>query len=157
MSDASFKSVRKQLRNVVQELLPALLTAELYENLKKEMLAANAAHHEKQSKYLNDTLGAIDGAVKESLKKQDERARSVQGFITQLALKNVNDLTYNTNVTMQAWQELMAEKIGNVEDFNKQLDERKAIVHARLVKQHEEKMKRDIEAKTQPEQPAPTT
>lgn len=67
---AQIKDMRKQLRNVTQEILPSLLQTEvfkdLYGNLQKEMLAK-----------LND----IETHVKESLAKIDDRSKDVQSFI----------------------------------------------------------------------------
>lgn len=70
MSGAQSKDIRKQVRNVTQELLPSLLQTEvfkdLYINLQKEMLLK---------------LAEIEKDVKATLVRIDERSKNVNSFI----------------------------------------------------------------------------
>jgi short-subunit dehydrogenase len=74
MNSQAAKAVRKQLRNVVQELLPALLQTEVFATLRGDV-----------EKSLRETFGArleaINDSIMAQLKTMDDRSQQVQQFI----------------------------------------------------------------------------
>lgn len=76
MSDSNFKTIRKQLRNIVQELLPNLLKQEIVDAIKKEV-----------ADQMSNRMEAIAVNVRESLDKIGEDQKKFQEFATrQLSL-----------------------------------------------------------------------
>ena len=137
---SSIKVLRGQVRQVVQELIGGVVTGELVAAVQKGLTDAQNAFKESQEKNLNDRLDRIENECRESLKKQDQRARAVQGFIVQSSTQELNNFISNTHVTMLAWQEVMAEKNGAIEGLNAEIDKRKASISARLQAEAEAKM-----------------
>lgn len=70
MSDKNSKELRKQLRNVVQEIIPELLTRELCE-----------AVYAKVRNDIMERLSGIDKQVTSTLEGINERAQNFQGFV----------------------------------------------------------------------------
>jgi hypothetical protein len=70
MSDKNFKAIRKQLRNVVQEIMPLVLGNELVQEVKKSLEARIDARLEAVSKHIYETLTQID-----------ERSKDIQTFL----------------------------------------------------------------------------
>jgi hypothetical protein len=68
MSNA--KDIRKQVRNVIQELIPELLTKEVVDAITKQM-------HERVTKLENDT--------KAQMKEMNERHKDVMGYLVRQA------------------------------------------------------------------------
>lgn len=66
----SIKELRKQLRNVVQGLLPEILTKELEEAVYKKLLSD-----------MNARMDLIANNAKETLERIDERSRDVQSYV----------------------------------------------------------------------------
>jgi tetrahydromethanopterin S-methyltransferase subunit B len=121
MSETNVKTIRKQIRNVFQELAPGIITQELYKDLQRGL-----------SIELNAKVDKIETLVKETLNKMDTRAKAIQGFLVQEVQFKIANQIHNQHVTMIAWQELMAEKVGDVQEFNKKLDAKKQEIQARL-------------------------
>lgn len=79
MSDSSVKTIRKQLRNVCQELLPTVLKSELYLSIQKEL-----------SSIVNKRLDAIDAYVRDQLKEIQDRSIETQSYVVRnMALAQV--------------------------------------------------------------------
>ena len=74
MGDKQVKRERSQLRNVVQEILPALLQTEVFKGL-----------YEKLQKEVNITLitrlASLELEVRDNLKNLSERQQDIQAFI----------------------------------------------------------------------------
>lgn len=64
------KELRKQLRNIVRELLPELLSQEQSTAIKKELQVQ-----------IEDRLKKIDQHVQDSMKSIDSRSKDVQAYI----------------------------------------------------------------------------
>lgn len=75
MSQSQVKELRKQIRNVVQELLPEILTAELFQQLAKTN---------------QEVLSRIKRDIEKTLSDIDGRQKDVQSFIMRESLKNIN-------------------------------------------------------------------
>lgn len=88
MSDKQYKMIRKQLRNVVQEILPEVLGGDLFANLQKEN---------------SGRLDAITAEVRNTLKQLDDRSKAVQDYIMrQVELAQVPAKTEAPAVTEEA-------------------------------------------------------
>lgn len=140
------KELRKQLRNVIQDLAPTLITNELVETINKQVLELQKTSSLNLDKALSDRLDRIEKEVHRVLLDQDKRARAVQGFLVQSALKEVNEFIHNTHITMLAWQEVMTDKLGATEDLNAQIDARKGVIAARIQAEKEAAMAARLEA-----------
>lgn len=75
MSDKNIKLIRKQIRNVVQELLPEIM--------KKEVFVES---YDRVQKEVASRLTFIEGQVKNSLKEMDDRSKDMQGFVMRQVL-----------------------------------------------------------------------
>lgn len=69
-SESNAKLLRKQLRNVVQELLPQLVTDEL-----------KAAMHQQLAIEIQKRLDNVTKNVKETLDMIDQRSKDIQGYL----------------------------------------------------------------------------
>lgn len=143
MSDTKVKDIRKQIRNVFQELAPEVISKELYQTLQMGL-----------SIEFNAKVDKIDGFVKEMLNKMDSRAKAIQGFLVQEVQFKIANQIHNQHVTMLAWQELMAERLGVTEEFNKQLDAKKLEIQSRLDAEAQAQQQEAIKAKDSQPQPA---
>lgn len=121
MSEVSAKDIRKQIRNVLQENLNTILGQELAQEINKTLAEA-----------LNKRLDSIEEYVKKTLKQQDDRAKAVQGFIVQEVKVDIMNRLHNMDVTMQAWQEVMNDKLGDVSELNKAVDAKKLEIHNKI-------------------------
>lgn len=78
MSDKNFKAFRKQLRNIVQEILPLALneelTAEMYTRISAEV---------------NARMDRIEAHTKKTLEDMDQRAKDVQAYVIRTSAQNV--------------------------------------------------------------------
>ena len=68
MSDA--KDLRKQLKNVVQAMLPDLINSELGESIRKDL-----------SRQIQARLDVMMEEVRNTLKQIDERSKDIQGYL----------------------------------------------------------------------------
>lgn len=73
--EAALKDLRKQLRNVVQEELPNIVTNELFTKLQEK----NA-----------ERLEAISASVRKTLDDMDSRSKDVQNFIMRQMTSDIN-------------------------------------------------------------------
>lgn len=64
------KELRKQLRNVVQELLPELLKKELTEAMFKTLM-----------EHLNNRMDFVSASAKDSIAKIDERQKEMHSYV----------------------------------------------------------------------------
>lgn len=71
MSDKNAKALRKSLRNVVQDILPSILTEEL-----------TAAIYKKLSAEMGQRMDIIANNARETLSTIDERQKDIQSFVT---------------------------------------------------------------------------
>lgn len=145
------KELRKQLRNVVQEQLPELLKTEVIEAIDKKLTEDE-----------NNRLTKVEDFVKTELKKMNDRAKEIHGFMIREVAVKISNQMHNATITMLAWQELvqvklskadeylgllvdanpgeertalraqLSELFGNTEEFNKELDNLKLEVNAKL-------------------------
>lgn len=147
MNSRDAKDLRKQLRNVVQEQIAGVLNNELVSAVFEKLSGLVKQGVEANAKTMNERLDKIEEFCRKNLKEQNDRSRAIQGFLMQTVQHNMDNQLHNMYVTMLAWQEVMAEKLGASEEFNKQIDERKKAIAERLQKEHEEKMQKAIEEK----------
>jgi len=70
------KELRKQLRNVVQDLLPDLIKSEFGESVRKELHAQSHAR-----------LDELMKNVQAMLKQMDDRSKDIQGYLVRQSLK----------------------------------------------------------------------
>lgn len=74
MNSQAVKTIRKQIRNVVQALLPEVLKQEMFSTIKEEV-----------EKELRTTFGArleaINDSIMDQLKTMDERSKDLQQFM----------------------------------------------------------------------------
>lgn len=70
MSDSNVKFLRRQVRNVAQELAPTLITNELLVELEKKLAAR-----------LEDRLDKISAYIKTTLETIDARSKEVQSYV----------------------------------------------------------------------------
>lgn len=70
MSDKNVKELRKQLRIIVQEILPEVLTNELVATLSKQVTAK-----------LEQRLDGISAHLIQAIKTIDDRSKDVQAYI----------------------------------------------------------------------------
>lgn len=143
MSDSNKKELRKQLRNVVQAELPEVIKSELYMDLHKQLTEA-----------LNKRLDSIEEFCQKSLKAQDDRAKAVQGFIVREVKVEILNRLHNMDVTMRAWQEVMASKLGDIQELNAQIDAKKVEINSQLEKEALEAQQKAISGKSSEEQTA---
>lgn len=71
------KELRKQLRNVAQELGKELINDELFLAVEKRIKA-----------HVDDRLNRIEAYLTESLKKIDQRSQDMQSYIVRESVKN---------------------------------------------------------------------
>lgn len=81
MGDKQVKRLRKQLRNVVEELIPSVLTVELIK-----------AGHERLKIEVDAKLDVIDKNLKETLKTIDDRSKDTMSYL----LRSVKPTTVPT-------------------------------------------------------------
>jgi hypothetical protein len=141
------KVLRGQVRQIVQEMLPQVMGEELIAAIEKALSQKQADFQKTMQDILVQRLDKIEKECNVTLKKQDERARAVQGFLVQSAVNDLNGFVGNMHVTMTAWEEVMIEKIGDKTEFNKLVDEKKKEVQARFKAEKEAKMAADIASK----------
>lgn len=77
MNGKNAKELRKSLRNVVQELLPALLSNELITNAYKTL-----------SNEIHTKLKVISDDINRSLKEMEERQKNVQSLLVKEMVAN---------------------------------------------------------------------
>lgn len=162
---SDIKKVRGQVRQIVQEIMDKVLSTELVGNVRKELADSQKSANDALNALVVAKLGNIESECATTLKKSDERARAVQGFLVQSAVSDLNNYVRNVHITMTAWEEEMCERFGgtDMDAFNKKIDERKKSVSARFQKEAEERMQADIAAKkteqpveeSKPTDPAP--
>lgn len=70
MSDKQFKTLRKQLRNVVQEAVPAILTVELVDTVRKEL-----------KEHIDKQLETLANNIKMTLDRVEQRSIDTQNLI----------------------------------------------------------------------------
>lgn len=77
MSESNVKLIRKQIKNVVQGLLPSLLTSELMEAVYKRLSADMGAR-----------MDVIAKGAQETLKNIDDRQKDFQSMLLRSAAAN---------------------------------------------------------------------
>lgn len=82
MSD--IKTLRKQLRNVVQEILPEILTAELVATIRKDQIVQIDARLNALAKQIQQTLDTIDQRSK------DVQAYNIRQSASMLPIQDTN-------------------------------------------------------------------
>jgi hypothetical protein len=70
MNGSGVKDIRKQIRNVVQDLLPEIMRMEIYKEIASEM-----------RKDIATRLEVIETMVKNSLEKMDQRSMDVENYM----------------------------------------------------------------------------
>lgn len=81
MSDRNFKAVRKQIRNIVQEEFPVILTNEFLAELQKKHAQELIDLKSSLTKALEARLDAIDKHLKTTLENIDTRAKEISNFV----------------------------------------------------------------------------
>ncbi len=100
MNGKNVKLLRSQIRNVVQEILPEILTTDLFTNVSKEM---------------HKRLDNVTVEVRETLKNLDDRSKTVQDYIVrqvQLAQTGPapSENALETNVAKQDSSEVVSKQ-----------------------------------------------
>lgn len=142
MSDV--KLLRKQLRNVVQEQLPALLKAELSEAISKELTAAQ-----------NGRLDKIEAFCQDQLGKMDKRAKAVQGFMMNQVINDITSRLYESQVTMDAVVRVLADSGMPIENLNEKIAAKKEVIkeeHKKSAEAELEKTKQEAASEQKEEQ-----
>lgn len=70
MSERNFKTLRKQARNIIQELIPSLLQNELVD-----------AVHKKLAESINTKLNKMNTSVEAQLKEIQDRQKDIQAYV----------------------------------------------------------------------------
>lgn len=86
MSDKNIKLIRKQIHNVVQGLLPTVLSAELV-----------SAIHKSVAEQVEQRLNVIATHMKTTLEKIDERSKEIQAY----TIRNTTAPTVTPTETVQ--------------------------------------------------------
>ena len=73
MNSKQVKDIRKQLRNVVQEMLPGVTSQEMYVQL---------------SKVINERLDQISKHINSTLETIDQRSKDVQTYVIRQSAQN---------------------------------------------------------------------
>lgn len=94
MSDKNIKALRKSVRNIVQELLPEILSAELADAIKSKLSQELGLRMDVIAKDAQKTLSAIDERQKDFqnflLRQAVEAAAPIAGAPAPEALTNEN-------------------------------------------------------------------
>lgn len=133
MGSKQVKELRGQVRIAVKELLPEVLSAEIAAAIKKDL-----------SDELTVRLDNIESGCQTELAKADKRSRAVQGFIVQSAQQEINHQLFNMNVTLQAWEEVVGEKLGDKAELNKLIGERKKAIADRIKTENNTKLEEAV-------------
>lgn len=88
MSDKNFKAIRKQIRNVVKEFLPDVLSTEY-----------TASIHKRLSEELTQRMDVIANGARETLKNIDERQKDFQNYVVKEISKHSALPTLNVQDT----------------------------------------------------------
>lgn len=90
------KELRKQLRNVVQDLLPELVASELGESIRKEL-----------SRQIQARLDIMVKEIQGTLQQIDQRSKDVQGYLVRQTLNPVpaQPLKEGANIGEQTLQQ----------------------------------------------------
>lgn len=147
------KDIRKQVRNVVQENIDTLVKQEVTAKLRDELLTDVKKIREITEETLKTRLDGLEKNVNGTLKANADRSRAVQGFMVQTVQREVQAQLRNMEITMLAWQEVMAGKLGDVEEFNKLVDAKKLEIEQKRQAEKEKAMAEAI--KDQAEAAAP--
>lgn len=75
MSESQIKTLRKQLRNTVQDILPDLVKSELGESIRKEL-----------SKQIHTRLDVVVKEIQTTLATIDQRSKDVQSYLVRATL-----------------------------------------------------------------------
>lgn len=134
MSDA--KMLRKQIKNVLQEVGKELVTSEVGSAVEKNLLES-----------MNARLDNIDKYCQQSLEKQDKRARAIQSFILQEVQVKIQNDIFNASCTVDAIVEVLAESGVVVEGFAAKVDAKKLEVAERRKQAAAKAMEESAEAK----------
>lgn len=109
MSDA--KMLRKQIKNVLQEVGKELVTSEVGTAVEKKLLES-----------MNARLDNIDKYCQQALEKQDKRARAIQSFLLQEVQGKIQKDLFDNNCMVEAVVEVLAESGLVVESFQEKLN-----------------------------------
>ena len=139
---AKLKAYRKQVRNIAQETLPSVLAAESVQAIGKQALEVVGAR-----------LDTVSENVDKQLKVIDTQTNTFRTYLMKDAAAQISRELTAISVTMVAWQEVLAEKLGfDISNFNVEVEARKKIVLERLEKEAKEleetEKKRAAEATT---------
>lgn len=130
------KDLRKQIRNVLQEMGKELLASEAGVIIKKDVI-----------EQMDARLDEIDKYCQQSLEKQDKRARGVQSFVLgEVTGKIQNDL-FNANITIDAVAEVLADAGLGIENFAEKIDAKKTVIAERKKKEADDQMQAEMIAR----------
>ncbi len=130
------KTLRKQIRNVLQEVGKEVLTSEVGESVEKKLLES-----------MNARLDQIDKYCQSSLEKQDKRAKQIQSFVLQEVTGKIQRDLFNANVTLDAMVAVLGESGINVSDFEGKINAKKAEIAERLHKEANDAMQANMKQK----------
>lgn len=128
------KTLRKQIRNVLQETSKELLATETGELVEKKLLES-----------MNARLDQIDKYCQSSLDRQDKRAKSIQTFLIQTVQGQFQNDLFNATVTVDAVVAVLAASGLNIEDFAAKVDAQKLIIAEERKRRADEEMKAEME------------
>lgn len=133
------KELRKQIRNVLQEVGKDFLLSDLGTELNAK---------------INERLDSIEAFCSEQLTKQDKRARDIQSFLLQEVNGKIKRDLFNANVTVDSIVAVLSEAGLNIPDFDKKVDEKKLEISKKLEAEAIEKMQAQLKtlSEQKPEQ-----
>lgn len=132
------KALRKQIRNVLQEVGKEIVTSEVGEAVTREVNAQ-----------MNARLDQIDKYCQSALEKQDKRARGIQSFLIGEVKGKISEDLFNANVTIDAVVAVLAESGIVIEGFSEKVDAKKKELAEARVKQASEQMQADMKARSE--------
>ena len=128
------KTIRKQLRNVIDECLTT-------EALKAIKDASDAQ--------MNSRLDQIEKFCQSTITHMDERSRSIHSFLINEVKGKIQNDIFNAQVTMDAFIAVCAESGINIENLNQKIDAKKAEISQAIIKRNDEAMQADMESRVQ--------
>lgn len=132
------KTVRKQIRNVCQELLPTILADVLGQDLMEKLKKENA-------NLINARCEVIDEYVKTNLGKQDKRSKDVQGFLMGQVKVGMQQRAEDMDRTIEAMIDVMEQSGVIIENFKDKVVEQKKVVAERREKEAVANMQSQLE------------
>ena len=141
MSDNDAKSLRKQIRNVLQEVGKEEFIKDTKDAIYKQTLET-----------MNQRLDSIDKYCREELQRQDKRSKTVQSFVVNEVVNRVQQDLFRANCMLDAVVEVITESGLPIDDFHNKVKDRIPLIEERRKKESDEAMKVEMERRVKEEQ-----